>query len=395
MNNKYPLEWLDSLVLQHFNPRKADMKILSETDLRLISETVLKESNRIQVRIKNEIFALRKKRQIRLQVRKYHSTLIFLLDKIVEHHKSKEFKIPCLSKIAELIIRILDELLSFIENRFSIYLSLDERVPITYLAVSRNELQFKLKKLKLIKLNSDEDKITLAIVVNELSNVSNTKSNYKVTFRQIIYERTLLKNLEQMDNLEESVTIFSDLDVILIGMNFNSSDYIHVLIDRFLNQLNKIDNPTIKLSVVSLYFKECNQLNSNGKIIFDASQQNIKTVLDNWFKHEIAYLERQIELTAATNLKVITNNEEPQAKLQCDLSADQIGLILRAADEARIVKSRSMSLVFQTIVPYLSTAFKNELSYQSVRSKSYNAEENDKNVAIKTLEKIIKKIESY
>ncbi len=395
MNNKYPLEWLDSLILQHFNPRKADMKILSETDLRLIAETVLKESNRIQVRIKNEIFSLRKKRQIRLQIRKYHSTLIFLLDKIVEHNKSKEFKIPGLSKIAELIIRILDELLSFIENRFSMYLSLDERVPITYLAVSRNELQFKLKKLKSMELNSEQDKITLGIIVNKLSNANTIKTNYKVTFRQIVYERALLKNLEQMDNLEVNATIFSILDTVLIAMNFNSPDYIHILINRFFNQLNKIETPSQKLSEILLYFKEYSQLNLNEKITFDASQQNIKTVLDNWFKHEIAYLERQMELTGNPNIKSVIKNDNPENKLQCDLSADQIGLILRAADEARIVKSRSMSLVFKTIVPYLSTAFKSELSYQSVRSKSYNAEEIDKNVAIKTLEKIIKKIESY
>lgn len=395
MNNKYPLEWLDALILQHFNPRKADMKILSETDMRLISETVVKESNRIQVHIKNEIFALRKKREIRLQIRKYHSNLIFLLDNMIEHNKSKEFQIPGMSKIAELIIRILDELLSFIENRFSMYLGLDERVPITYLAVSRNELQFKLKKLKSIKLNSEEDKITLGIIVNELSNSGNLTTNSKVTFRQIIYERVLLKHMEHLDNLRESATIFSALDTVLIAINFNSSKYIHALIDRFLNMINKIGTPSQKLSLVSLYFKEYNQLNSNEKITWNASQQNIKTVLDNWFKHEIAYLERQMELTADPNLKVTAKNEKPETKLQCDLSADQIGLILRAADEARIVKSRSMSLVFQTIVPYLSTAFKTELSYQSVRSKSYNAEESDKNVAIKTLEKIIKKIESY
>jgi len=46
-------------------------------------------------------------------------------------------------------------------------------------------------------------------------------------------------------------------------------------------------------------------------------------------------------------------------------------------------------------VPHLSTAFKRDLSYHSVRSKSYNAEENDKNIAIMTLEKMIKKIRSY
>ena len=54
-----------------------------------------------------------------------------------------------------------------------------------------------------------------------------------------------------------------------------------------------------------------------------------------------------------------------------------------------------MSLIFKTIVPYLSTPFKRNLSYQSVRSKSYNPEEKDKEFVIKTLEKIIKHIKDY
>jgi hypothetical protein len=72
-----------------------------------------------------------------------------------------------------------------------------------------------------------------------------------------------------------------------------------------------------------------------------------------------------------------------------------MGLILRATDESRILKARSMSHIFKTIVPHLSTPFKKDLSYQSVRSKSYNAEERDKEIAIQTLEKIIKKIRTY
>jgi len=395
MNNKYPLEWLDSLILQSFNPQKTDIKILSGTDLTHISETVLKESQRVQVRIKNEIFALTKKRQIRLLVRKYHSTLIFLLDTLVENHKSKDFRMPGLSQIAELIIKVLDELLSFLENRFSMYLSLDERVPVTYLIVSRNELNFKLKKLKTMELNNVEDKISIGIVVEELSNGRRLKSPDKATFRQILYQKELLENLTLIDNLEKSTAFFSSLDEILIGMNFNSQDYIHFLISRISRKVATLLSVQEKLVALSFYLKEYNQLNCNVKITLDARYESIKTILDSWFRYEIAYLETQIELKADSNFKVNNKNEKPENKLQCDLSADQIGLILRAADEARVVKSRSMSLVFQTIVPYLSTAFKTELSYQSVRSKSYNPEQSDKNVAIRTLEKMIKKIESY
>lgn len=77
------------------------------------------------------------------------------------------------------------------------------------------------------------------------------------------------------------------------------------------------------------------------------------------------------------------------------MSSDQIGLILRAADELRILVAKSMSEVFRTIVPHLSTPYKDSLSYDGMRSKSYVAEERDKQIAIETLERIIKKIKEY
>ena len=79
----------------------------------------------------------------------------------------------------------------------------------------------------------------------------------------------------------------------------------------------------------------------------------------------------------------------------CVLSTDQTALILRAADELKIIIAKSMNEVFKTIVPHLSTPYKENLSYDSMRSKSYAAETRDKEIAIQTLEKIIKKIKEY
>jgi hypothetical protein len=82
-------------------------------------------------------------------------------------------------------------------------------------------------------------------------------------------------------------------------------------------------------------------------------------------------------------------------KLLCTLSGDQIALILRGADEAQIVKARSMNAVFKSIVPFLSTEHRENLSSNSIRSKAYNPEEADREAAISALQAIIRKIQSY
>ena len=400
MIKTYPLEWLDSLILQTFSPKNTTVNAISEPDLLFISETILQESQKIQIQIKNEVFSLRKKRQIRLLIRKYHTTLIFLLDTVIDNQNNGLFEAPNQSCVIDTLINTLDELISFVETRYSNYLSLDERVPITYLIVSRMELKLKLDHLKKRKWSNETHRKGMDIVLAVLYEIVNFDKNNKTTYRQILYLKELLKKVDGVDASESSSSIYSPFDMLLIRVNFNSMEYINYLISRITDHLEKQLIIVERMSKLLLYFKELSQLYSNDKIMFEPSQQNIKVVLQNWFKHELAYLEKEIELsmepkTGADIRQLEDITKEVENKIECVLSTDQMGLILRATDESRILKAKSMTQVFKTIVPHLSTPFKKNLSYQSVRSKSYNAEERDKEIAIQTLEKIIKKIKTY
>jgi hypothetical protein len=82
-------------------------------------------------------------------------------------------------------------------------------------------------------------------------------------------------------------------------------------------------------------------------------------------------------------------------KVLCKLSVDQIGLILKAADDLKLIIARSMSQIYKTIVPYLSTSNKKDISWDSMRSSTYHPEETDKAAAISALEKLIEKIKEY
>jgi hypothetical protein len=82
-------------------------------------------------------------------------------------------------------------------------------------------------------------------------------------------------------------------------------------------------------------------------------------------------------------------------KLLCKLSSDQIAILLKAADDTKLAEAKSMSMVFKTIVPYLSTKNKENLSWDSMRSNSYHPEETDKVIVIEALEQMIGKIKGY
>ena len=82
-------------------------------------------------------------------------------------------------------------------------------------------------------------------------------------------------------------------------------------------------------------------------------------------------------------------------KVYSKLSVDQLALILRAAFDQGMIISKSMNNLFRSIVPYLSTTERSQLSFSSMRSKSYNAENKDKSDTIAILQELIKLISSY
>lgn len=86
---------------------------------------------------------------------------------------------------------------------------------------------------------------------------------------------------------------------------------------------------------------------------------------------------------------------EIRHKILCTLSVDQIGLILKAADDTRLIQARSLSQVFKSIVPFLSTSNKTDISFDSMRASTYHPEASDKEKAIVALERMIGKIRDY
>jgi hypothetical protein len=82
-------------------------------------------------------------------------------------------------------------------------------------------------------------------------------------------------------------------------------------------------------------------------------------------------------------------------KVLCRLSVDQVAIILKAADETRLLVSRSFSLVLRRIVPFLSTERLENFSWKSARSSTYKIEATDKETAIGALEMLIRKIREY
>lgn len=401
MQDRYPLEYIDLLASMTLNPSNENLSRLTKEEMDTINYYLEKETYRIQSSIKNHVFTVNKKKEVELLVRQYYSSTINLIDLLFDNRQKLPKGNSGLKKIYDSMINILNDLLMFIERRFAKFLSLEEKVANTYLLMTKQRLRQKLQELqKYLEIPNLKSRGTLNLLLSRLNRFADRAgSDFEVTFRTLFYKKELIKALEELQFEKADVSnesVFDAVDRVLIYLNYNSKTYIDELTIRIFKSISLGKTSFQKLDKLRYHRKEFKQLHRKPGYILNPNYHDLDIIVEKWFDEEIEYWEKFAQSSAQfeTQFKANVVNKRIN-KILCNLTTDQIALILRGADEARIFIAKSMNEVFKTIVPHLSTPHKVDLSYDAMRSKSYIAEEKDKEKAIEALEKVIRKIKGY
>lgn len=389
----YSLQWLDLVITVTFNPLKTQMGLLSrlQTDI-LISEAKI-QTEKIQYLLKGHFLAVHSQAKSKRIVRRYYLALSRLLNTAQQYA-------PFLTDAPEnvhtaylSVIECVCELLTFIEDCFGAFITGDDPVPEMYLARMQREIESRVYPCKESISACLQDKLLSEIVFHALDSFVNGNYGRVITFKEADYKKELINALEKTAFLKDKVKMKDELIKQLVYLNFNSRAFINYFTDHILAQVNGFEQLTDQISELLNCSKQFNLLHSKTGVCLNPNYPPLKQIIVSWFKNEMAYLEKKQQLALARPASIQTHcvdevKSEP-FKLICFLSADQIAIILRALDSLRIIKARSMSLVFKSIAPFLSTPRVQDISWESMRSKAYNVEESDKEAVIKTLESVI------
>lgn len=403
-DKKYPLEWLDILIeeLKSYPTGKSKInKGMSQKGIDMLS-FVENEIEKLKVRIREEIFAaVSPKKNRKLVANYYHETTTYYIN--ILYGVAYESNTEVVAELCSKIHNRLRELLGYLEIHFQDYLKNNRKVPKYEIFSAKQKLRQLVDKIDIRsnKLKCTHTRNVIGIVQEAVEKfINQSKYSFKVTHQCIQYRLELLNKILYLDVWEpdEKMERFP-LDSLLIYMNFNSKTYISYLTSCLSESLEKTDE-TNKIELLLGYYKEFRQLHIDPNYAFNPKYHCIMDMLDKWIDEELNYFRKVITLSPVMVGKPDQNSvqEKPSAqknKVVCTLSGDQIALLLRAADEVRMLSARSLTAVFRSIVPYIATRQKEELSYESIRIKSYNAEQTDKEITIHTLRRMIDKIQNY
>ncbi len=398
----YPLEWLDLFVNLTLHPDKSRIAQIDDEEISRMLEVLSLEETKLQLLIKRQTFEVNEEEGIRLIVGRFHSSLITLLNTAHENAMATFSKYPRLQKVFSALTSTIENLLSFLEVNYLKYLHMDLLVPSGYMASSRLDLMRKIDQLK-EQADSYENLKPLKTILFEIlyKFTIPANRNFEITFRSLFYNKELVRRLETIKWDKKEWEVLEQLNEVLFLMNFNSRSYIDFIVNMVNSKLLEEKTTTSQIKLLHYYSKFFKQSHKRPGIMLNPDYHDLEMVLQKWIDSEIKYLEEKGKLDENSVEQTLVRQKvqapivKPEDKIRCSLSSDQTGLILRAADELRILVARSMTEVFRSIVPYLATPHSDNLSYNGMRSKSYVPEEKDKEKAIEALERMIKKIKDY
>ncbi|KAA5548112.1 hypothetical protein [Adhaeribacter rhizoryzae] len=397
----YTLEWLESLINNSLNLTKTELapESIAPDQIRFLVSKIEEEKNRHQSFLNQQVFLLLEEEKIEVLINQYYASLVFL------HHQARHnkgnliLKHPLLKEVHSALILSLEELTSFLEARFSNYLNPNQEASGIRLKAFKKEIKSFLATVwPTLEKKVGEKRLTDIIFVGLQTVLDNIKKENPISLLEVSYIMDLMMELKKLSEPSTTTCPVAGFNEILIKLNYNSQAYINYYILSITQEINAIVELAEKLEKLLFLRKNFNQINSKPGIILHVEGKNLITTISNWFNQEIKFLEKKNQLRLTSPKNEANNTKQlPQESLKIvsTLSVDQMSLILRAADELRVIKARSLNAVFKQIVPYLSTLSRENISFDSMRSKAYTVEEKDKEIVIKTLQQMVNKIKEY
>ncbi|GLU56234.1 hypothetical protein [Dyadobacter frigoris] len=397
MKSNYIFEWLDVLVTITLNPSKTDFPLVPQQQIDLLDKTIATQKQTWKTLFKSEIYAVKNQEQMQLLLRRYHSDFIVLLDQAHENYIVSSQHPTSLHPVVGVIVNILEELLAFIEGRYGKFLALDQRVPVTYLERSKEEIRKGLDRLKKKLFDRLTDKILKGIVYDTLYRFTDGFQR-PVTFGEVIYYKDLVKDLDEISSLKSETDLYKSLNEVLVYRNFNKKAYLNYFTGRIARKVNMLQTAQDRLDQLLLSNKEFNQMLRKPGVALNPHYTDIEKVVGNWFSNEIGYLQSRYpwEVTPLPAYQLSEKEHEAKkTKTKLDLNTDQIALLLRALVDTKTVAFTSVNEVFKMVTPFLSSKKKEDISWNSMRRSTYAAEDRDKHAATAVLEKMILVIKNY
>jgi hypothetical protein len=391
-NDQY--EWLEGMIDHALNPFGKHSQFAKD-NLQQLMEWTQPESERMKNRLKAEVARINDPTHLQSVVVQTCNTLTGLMNRIYSNQLQSKTTNPELSNINSAVLANLYQTFSGIVHDYGHILDNGHRVPDHVLDEALEKAVSAIRdsenKLSAVRTMSPD---LVDIIIGYMGEFQDhIKKRKLIVYRQLDFFLRVLGLIRQMDE----ASLAEDpgaLTAIFIRLNINNSLAVEALKTVLMNRINHEVRKEQKILSIRHLIKTYHSIACDSKFSYEPASLDLKSWSVDLLSRELDYQEHQNQNDPSMLISISDSSGKP-AKVLCYLSTDQLALILRSADDVKAIEGKSLNAVYKAIVPHLSTQKRENLSWESMRVKSYTGEDRDKKIAIATLEEMIKKIREY
>ena len=383
---KYALERIDDLVLHTLEPSKLSNGTLTFQAIQEIQAFTAAEHDHIIDHWKRDFFSLKDEKELEFYVHRYQSSIIHLADKLI--HFIDEVNDPVIEKLYRDQLNNLESLLAFIENYFYKYFDLNAKIPESYRMLSHKEFQVSLAQLKM-QARKFLHYPTLMEIIQASYDIYSLENKQKpITFRQLIYHKKLLNELEKIPVNKKNKLQEEELIQLLQYFNFNHNRFLYILTARIAIVVNELLSPEAKLDNLHVHLKYYNQLQTKPQYSLHPHCPDLKESCLNWLQEEIYFIEKKMQ----PNFILPQVPQKEITPIETSLSVPQLALFIRLVIEEGIIKNQSYRNLSQITAQHFKTKNALNISSESLRLKAYAPDNSTKQIVKDILLNMLNKL---
>ncbi len=344
---------------------------LSESGLITISDAVSIEIENVRTHLIVSLFNLEKQSEVESLVQNYQSVIIKLLDNLYIYELNQAGNNNVLALYAA-ISTSLSDILSFIENYFTKYFNIDQKVPYYYYVINNENFQSQLSKLR-IQFKERSADLKLITIVESCYSLSISDSNKTtITYHQLVYLKELLAELTSISLDTQTGDFNATICNLLIYLNFNHPAFIVYMTDEFLREIKEQESQQEKVLKLNLQLKQIKQINTTSRGSLYKDIMSAKEQLINWIEEEIDYIQKESDVSK--QLASEAQKSESELKINTALSIPQLAFLVRLLVENKTITNINQSQLLKFIALHFTSVKRENISYGHLRSQYYKAE---------------------
>ena len=369
----YEMEIIDLLIRETLHPKNLlPEDPVSDRQFERWNQTLMQEKEIIKRRMKKVTYGYTSESHRRLYIHQHQFAFIQLKNMLTEYLSPRNAEglaeKPTDSKIERIYKRslaIMQELLSFIKNEFPQYFNYDEKIPESKLLQIRESLKRRLTELRKKLLKSGYDTVLIELIVSIITAHCNNETCLPLTYTRWQYMKELLTSLERLHPSDGYASHYSALQVQLVYMNFNATEFKNYFVKLIHSEINVANSLYDKIEVISFHHKEISQLPVKPEMALAPSLPSVQLDLVTWLFNEMTHLEKKqtLGLVAPVEFKE-PGDPEKERGIYSQLTVEELGLFLKIQKETDLLKNKNMKQVARSIAEHWHSKQKENISWQ-------------------------------